>query len=142
MAGHMRKEDKTFLSKHTKNIESLVHFLNFVPDNDLDLIYKSSKIFLFPSLYEGFGLPPLEAMAAGTPVIASNSSSIPEVIGDAGILIDPNNENLWIQKISELWRNENFQKKLSLNSIERAKKFSWVQTAASTIEIYREVFNN
>jgi len=138
IAGHKSKKNFETLEKeigHQKNI----HLLGFIIDNDMPYIYKLAKIFVFPSLYEGFGMPPLEALASGVPVIASNTSSLPEVVGNAGILIDPRDEASWIREIKNLWENENLRKELSVSGQEQAKKFSWEKTARETIKAYQEM---
>lgn len=141
VAGHKGKDFKG-LEEKIKNLKNSVYFLDFVPSDDLIALFKLAKIFVFPSLYEGFGMPPLEAMASGTPVISSNSSSMPEAIGDAGKLIYPTDENAWIKEIKNLWENEELRKELSIKGIEQAKKFSWEQTAGKTIKAYREAGQN
>lgn len=135
-AGRRRKEDIKFLSEHTKGIENLIYFLDFMPDCELPCLYKASKIFVFPSFYEGFGLPPLEALASGMPVISSNTSSLPEVIGNAGVLIDPTDEQKWVKEILNLWNNDSLRKELSQKGLAQAKKFSWEQAARKTIAAY------
>ena len=94
-------------------------------------------MFVYPSLYEGFGLPPLEAMQCGTPVIVSNTSSLPEVVGDAGILIDPTNQDELCQAMWQLASDENLQKELSQRAIERASQFTWEESVDKTIEVYK-----
>jgi glycosyltransferase involved in cell wall biosynthesis len=114
-------------------------FTDFVDDEDLPYLYSGAEIFIYPSLYEGFGLPVLEAMACGTPVIASNLSSLPEVTADAGVLIDPLNVEEIIQAMEKLSTDSKLREELQQKGLERAKLFSWERVAKETVELYREV---
>lgn len=116
-----------------------VIFTGYIPQEDLPLLYNAADLFLFPSLYEGFGLPPLEAMACGTPVIASNSSSLPEVVGDGGLLVDPHDTSAIAQAIDDLLTKPALRLELSARGLKRAALFSWHKMAQETLEIYREV---
>ena len=89
------------------------------------LLYINAECFVYPSLYEGFGLPPLEAMQCGTPVITANITSLPEVVGDAGIMINPYNDSELLEAYSKMYFNEKLRNELSKKGIERAKQFSW-----------------
>jgi glycosyltransferase involved in cell wall biosynthesis len=109
----------------------------FIPDEDLAPLYSGAMAFLYPSLYEGFGLPPLEAMQCGTPVITSNNSSLPEVVGDAAIMIDPKDTEALCQAMLDIYQKEALRKKLSQFSLERAKKFNWEKTTRQYIESYK-----
>lgn len=142
IAGHRTEKDKKFLSENLDGIENLVYFPEFIPQEDLPLLYKAAKIFVFPSLYEGFGMPPAEAMASGTPVISSNRSSLPEVMGSAGILIDPDDEQNWIKEITNLWNNSSLRKEFSQKGVIQAKKFSWTQSAEKILEIFNNENSN
>lgn len=121
--------------------KGLIKALGYIPDEQMPMLYSGAAAFLFPSLYEGFGLPPLEAMACGTPVIVSKSSSIPEVVGDAGALFEP----MDVDGISEAMRrvvdDPAWREELSARGIERAAGFSWKRTAQQTIAVYRKVLN-
>lgn len=117
------------------NLEKNVLFFENVSGDVLPLFYSASDVFVFPSLYEGFGLPPLEAMACGCPVIASNISSIPEVVGDAGILVEPDEDNLF-KSMFNLLKDESLQRDLSKKGLERVKKFSLEKECEETIKIY------
>jgi len=110
----------------------------YVPDEDLAPLYSGATTFLYPSLYEGFGLPPLEAMQCGTPVITSNRSSLPEVVGQAAIPVDPQDSDALCQAMLDLYKNENLQKTLSSLSLERAKMFSWKKTISGYIASYKK----
>lgn len=109
----------------------------FIPDEYLSAIYSGALAFIYPSLYEGFGLPPLEAMQCGTPVITSNTSSLPEVVGDAGIMIDPKDEDALCQAMIDIVKNNKLRTDLSKKGIERSKMFSWEKCADKTIKAYR-----
>lgn len=108
-------------------------------DKILANLYKNAEIFLFPSLYEGFGIPPLEAMHYGTPVIASNAASIPEVVGDAGIYFNPNDVEDISNKIDKVLNDEQLKKQLQLKGIHREKMFSWDKCAFKTLKFYKDV---
>jgi glycosyltransferase involved in cell wall biosynthesis len=114
----------------------------FVPDEDLAPLYSGAIAFLYPSLYEGFGLPPLEAMQCGTPVITSNNSSLPEVVGDAALMVDPKDTEALCQAMLDIYKNEALRTKLSQASLERAKMFNWEKTTGQYIESYKRALNN
>lgn len=113
----------------------------YVDDQDLAAIYSGALAFVYPSFYEGFGLPPLEAMQCGIPVITSNTSSLPEVVGDAGIQVDPNDIDALCQAMLEVLRNDELRHQLSNRSRERARLFSWEACADVTINHYRRAMN-
>lgn len=114
-------------------------FLGNVPKEELPILLKGAVMSLYPSLYEGFGLPVLESMACGTPVITSNISSMPEVGGDAVSYVNPFKENEITEAIVNLYRNTERRKRLSEMGKERAKKFTWQRTAEKTIEVYKKI---
>jgi glycosyltransferase involved in cell wall biosynthesis len=118
---------------------SRIVFTGYVPDADLPGFYNAADVFVYPSLYEGFGLPPLEAMQCGTPVIAGDTSSLPEVVGDAGILVDPRDSSKIAAALVDLLRDKNARARLRAFGLERAKRFSWEETARQTVAVYREV---
>ncbi|HXG34750.1 MAG TPA: glycosyltransferase family 1 protein [Bryobacteraceae bacterium] len=120
-------------------VEAVVRFLGFVPLDTLKVFYKTAAAFVFPSLYEGFGLPPLEAMACGTPVVTSNVSSLPEVAGDAAVLVNPENVFDIAAGIREVLTNESLRAELIERGRRRARQFSWERTACQVLDIYREV---
>jgi glycosyltransferase involved in cell wall biosynthesis len=123
------------------NLQNDVIFTGYVPDEDLPGLYNAADLFVYPSLYEGFGLPPLEAMQCGTPVITSNTSSLPEVVGDAGIMINPYDVDELANKMYEVLTNEDLGNELSKQGIERAKLFSWKKCAEEHLKVYKEVYN-
>jgi glycosyltransferase involved in cell wall biosynthesis len=110
-----------------------------VGDTHLAKLYRCSVAFVYPSLYEGFGIPPLEAMSCGTAVIASNSSSLPEVVGDGGLLFDPTSPNDLAELLLLMHDDESARARLIAKGFERTKAFSWDQTAAQSVEIYRSL---
>lgn len=123
-------------------IENKVKFLDFVQDSDLPALYRNAKCFVLVSLYEGFGLPVLEAMAYGCPVVVSNVSSLPEVVGEAGIMVDPNNvEEITDKLLKALRMSEEERQETIKKGFEQAKKFSWEKCARQTLEVLKEVAN-
>jgi glycosyltransferase involved in cell wall biosynthesis len=119
-------------------IGHLVRFLGFVPADTLRCFYQSAAAFVFPSRYEGFGLPPLEAMACGTPVVTSGVSSLPEVVGDAAMLVNPENVFDIARGIREVLLDESVRCALVQRGFEQVARFSWRDTARQVLEIYRE----
>jgi len=121
--------------------ESHIDFTGYVSENKLIELYQTAKIFVYPSLYEGFGLPVLEAMACGCPVITSNVSSLPEVAGDAAILVDPYNTDALTDAMHKVLTNENLRERLAVMGLERAKKFSWERCARETLNVFNTLGN-
>jgi len=119
-------------------VEKAVRFLGFVPFEALRIFYESAALFVFPSLYEGFGLPPLEAMATGTPVVASNVSALPEVLGDAALLVNPENVFEIARAIQEGLLDEELRCELIAKGKAQAARYSWDRTAREVLEVYRE----
>lgn len=122
-------------------VEGRVKFLNFVPDQELAILYKNALCFVLPSLYEGFGLPALEAMAYSVPVVISDVSSLPEIVGKAGIYVDPNDTKSIAQGLLTAVRQRNLiQGKVRIRAgLEQVKKFTWESAAKKTLEILEEV---
>ena len=116
--------------------------LGFVPDNELSAIYRNTSVFVYPSIYEGFGLPPLEAMACGCPVITSNTSSLPEVVGDAGIMVDPYDVDGLADAMHEVLTNDGLRANMIKKGLERAKRFSWEKCAKETLKVYEQIMGN
>jgi glycosyltransferase involved in cell wall biosynthesis len=116
-----------------------VRFLGFVPIDVLRIFYDTAKVFIFPSLYEGFGLPPLEAMAHGTPVVASNTSSLPEVVGKAAVLVNPENIFDIKRALYRVLTDQALREKMKIAGQEQANKFSWDTSVKRMIEVYEEV---
>jgi glycosyltransferase involved in cell wall biosynthesis len=121
---------------HSHKLHKHVRFLGFLPDETLAILYRLAAVFVFPSLYEGFGLPPLEAMASGTPVVTSNVSSLPEVVGDAAVLVDPYRVDSIVDGIRQVLTDPQLAATMRAKGIARARQFTWEQSASRTHEIY------
>ncbi len=119
-----------------------VLFYDHVPDHDLALFYNLAGLFCFPSLYEGFGLPPLEAMACGTPVVCSDAASLPEVVGDAAVTVDPYDVEALAAAMRRVLSDRDLQEDLRRRGLERAAGFTWERTARETVAVYREVLSS
>jgi glycosyltransferase involved in cell wall biosynthesis len=115
-------------------------FTGFVPDEDLPYLYTGAEVFVFPSIYEGFGLPVVEAMSYGVPVVTSNVSSLPEIVGNTGILVDPKNPKAICEGIAEVFSDPQKQAQMRQNGPVQAQQFSWTRTAAETYKVYQEVY--
>ncbi|NJN97664.1 MAG: glycosyltransferase family 4 protein [Anaerolineales bacterium] len=118
-------------------LQERVIFPGYVDEADLPGFYQLAELFVFPSLYEGFGLGPLEAMACGAPVVSSNSSSLPEVVGEAGLLLDPTDTAAWSQALRRVLSDPNLQRDLSQRGLIQAQKFSWQKACAKLEAVYR-----
>lgn len=127
-----RLVDDLGLGKH-------VVFTGYVPEDDLPHLYNLSDLFVFPSLYEGFGLPPLEAMACGCPVITSDAASLPEVVGDAAVMVDPRDVEGLAGRMRDALRDPDLREGLRERGLRQAGRFSWDRTARETLDLYREV---
>jgi glycosyltransferase involved in cell wall biosynthesis len=123
---------------HRHQLHKYVRFLGYLPEETLAVMYRLAGVFVFPSLYEGFGLPPLEAMASGTPVVTSNVSSLPEVAGDAALLIDPYDPNAIADGIYRVLTDERVRRDLRRRGLDRARQFSWEASVKRIREIYGE----
>ncbi len=124
---------------HRYNLHKYVRFLGFLPDETLAAVYRLAAVFVFPSLYEGFGLPPLEAMACGTPVVTSNVSSLPEVMGDAALFVDPYDADAIADGIRRVIIDPALRADLRARGLARAREFSWERSVRRVREIYDEV---
>jgi glycosyltransferase involved in cell wall biosynthesis len=124
---------------HRHQLHQQVRFFGFVPDATLAALYRLARVFVFPSLYEGFGFPPLEAMASGTPVITSNVSSLPEVVGDAAVMIDPLDAEALAAAMCRVLSDESLRADLIRRGHLRAQAFSWARAAEATRIVYRRV---
>jgi len=135
------KSEATYLERENSPYRDDILFTGRVPDKDLVQIYNQAELFIYPSLFEGFGLPPLEAMSCGLPVIASYTSSLKEVIGNAGILTTAGDESKLKKQILYVLENEEIKKELKRKSLIRAKNFSWEETAQKTLDIYNKTIS-
>lgn len=122
-----------------KKLESKVIMTGYVSTKELILLYNGASLFVYPSLYEGFGLPVLEAMSCGVPVVASNVTSLPEIIGDAGIMINPMDREELLSSIIKVLTDIALYKELSKKGLAQSKKFSWQKVAKETLEVYKMV---
>jgi glycosyltransferase involved in cell wall biosynthesis len=122
----------------TLKLEDGVRLLGYVPVSDLPALYRQAEVFLFPSRYEGFGLPVLEAMACGAPVIASSETSLPEVAGDAALLVPPSDEAGWVRALEQVLHDPATRARLVTGGAARARQYSWARSAAAHVAVYRE----
>jgi len=144
VAGRLPRQDTPFTPDPRRIARELgvadrVVFTGWVHEEDKPALYSGARAFLFPSWYEGFGLPPLEAMACGTPVVASDRGSLPEVVGPGGMLISPDDVNGLADIMESLWVDQALRQKLSMGAQHQASRFSWACTAQETLAAYREV---
>lgn len=116
-----------------------VRFLGFVPFDTLRVFYEAAEAFVFPSLYEGFGLPPVEAMASGTPVVTSSVSSLPEVVGDAAVIVNPENVFDIARGMKEVLLDRDLRERLIREGLQQARRFSWQRTAQEVLQTYEEI---
>src|SRR5207237_685196 len=121
---------------HHHQLHKYVRFLGYLPEETLAVMYRLAAVFVFPSLYEGFGLPPLEAMASGTPVVTSNLSSLPEVAGDAAMLVDPYDPQAIADGMQRVLTDERLRRELRTKGLARARQFSWETSVRRVREIY------
>lgn len=122
-------------------LKEKVLLTGYIPTEDMPIVYNSAKVFVYPSIYEGFGLPPLEAMACGTPVITTHSSAMSDYVGEAGILVPPDNASALADALLSLLQNESMQKELSEKGRLQAADFTWKRTAELTLKVYESVVN-
>lgn len=147
VAGRLPERDTPFAPDPRRMLreqvveEDVVRFCGFVAENDKPALYRGAMAFLFPSRYEGFGLPPLEALACGTPVVASDTSSLPEIVGEAGVLLPPDDVRRMADVLVRLVRDESFRAEMSDRAVSQAASFSWRRTARSTVEAYRDALD-
>ncbi len=131
--------DETVRTIEDANLGDNVILTGYVPESDLPALYSGSVCFVYPSYFEGFGLPPLEAMKCGAPVIVGNSTSLPEVVGDAALTVDPYDVDAIGSAIDRIMKDSSFRKELRVKGLERAKMFDWRETARRTLAVYEEV---
>jgi len=135
------RASELFRTVERSGLQEQVRFTGYVPDEDLVPLYSGAEALVYPSIYEGFGLPILEAMACGTPVITSRASSMPEVAGDAALLVDPYSTQEIAKAISLVLTNEELKLELTEKGLKRASQFTWRATAQKTLAVYREAAN-
>jgi glycosyltransferase involved in cell wall biosynthesis len=125
-----------------ENVYSPVIFTGFVSDLQLEILYQEAGVYIFPSLYEGFGLPPLEAMAKGCPVLSSDRASLPEVLGDAPLYFNPEDVDDFLNKVQLILNDQNLRENMKKRGYLQSKKFSWWECANNTLNIYKKVLFN
>ncbi len=130
------KNEEIYQRVHELRLTHVVRFLGFLPTEDLVVLYNACRAFVYPSLYEGFGLPVLEAMACGAPVVTSNVSSLPEVAGDTALLVDPRDVEGIAEAMRAVLEDAQLRTTLRAKGLERASRFSWERTARLTLEVY------
>ena len=133
------KASPVFETVQRLRLGSSTEFTGYVPDADLPALYSGADLFVFPSLYEGCGLPVLEAMASGTPVVTSSTSSLPEVAGDAAVLCDPTSDAALFEAMRRVLADSGLRHELTERGLRQARSFTWARTADATLEVYREV---
>ncbi|OGE82118.1 MAG: hypothetical protein A3B10_00760 [Candidatus Doudnabacteria bacterium RIFCSPLOWO2_01_FULL_44_21] len=116
-------------------LDGSIKYYDYIPEEDISFIYAGAKLLTLPALYEGFGLPPLEAMASGVPVVVSNVSSMPEAVGEAGVLVDPNSTDSIAEGLLKVLTNQNVRNQMIQQGLEQARKFTWENTARKTLEV-------
>lgn len=129
--------DDVFQQVNALGLTERVIFTGYVPDDELPLWYNAAELLVFPSVYEGFGLPVVEAMACGTPVVAANSSSIPEAVGEAGLLFAPNDVESLVKQMTAVLTNAHLQNKLRQLGLKHAQTFSWERAGRETAAVYQ-----
>lgn len=141
MIGSTRRQHLAIFNEmRASPVREEIVWLNFVPEEDLPAIYNLATLFVFPSLYEGFGLPLLEAMACGCPVVCSNTSSLPEIAGDAAILVDPTSIEQLADGICRVLTEDNLRNSLIKKGLKTASSFSWERAAKETLEVFEAVY--
>lgn len=134
-----QSHDRVTQTMNELGLAEAVRILGYLPYSELPLLFKAARMLVFPSLYEGFGLPVVEAMASGCPVVCSNVTSLPEIVGDAAVTFDPSDPEEIAEAVWKVWHDEALQVQMREKGLERARLFSWEKTAKETIEVYREV---
>ena len=133
------KYDDVFASIQQRGLSEQIKLIGRVNDDDLPKWYSACAVMAYPSLYEGFGLPPLEAMACGAPVVTSNVTSLPEVVGDAGILVEPTDAPAIAEALQRVLCDEDLRNEMRRKSLQRAAQFTWQRTAELTMESYQKI---
>jgi len=133
------KQEQIFKEIRKSPFKNDIIFSGFIADEDKPIIYNLSSLFVYPSFFEGFGFPPLEAMSCGAPAITSNNSSFPEITGSAGIMIDPDRPDEIFQAMKNILLNKELQENLRKKGLEQAKKFNWQKTASQYLDIFQKI---
>jgi glycosyltransferase involved in cell wall biosynthesis len=125
----------------SRNLDDHITHISYLPNSELPAYYNAADVFVFPSLYEGFGVPVIEAMACGTPVICSNAASLPEVVRDAGLLIDPQSSQALSEAIAQVLTDRPLAQELRQRGLDRARRFTWQRTAEQTLQVYQRLLD-
>lgn len=133
--------EEIFATVERLGLEEKVVFLGFVADQHLPALYNLADLFVFPSLYEGFGIPPLEAMACGTPVITSDASSLPEVVSEAGPMVEATSVEALTEALKRVLEDNSLRERMMAKGVEQAKKFTWEKAAAKLLSLYEAISN-
>ncbi|TFG71619.1 MAG: glycosyltransferase family 1 protein [Anaerolineales bacterium] len=147
IAGKLPQEDTPFtpdprrLAAEAGLPQNSVRFLGFVPESAKPALYRGARLFIFPSEYEGFGYPPLEALACGTPVVGSHTASMPEIVGDAGVLLAPSDTEGLAGAMIHILTDDGYHAELRHRAINQAAKFSWQRTAVLTFDAYHQALS-
>jgi len=144
LAGELPRHDTTFTPDprrlaHAAGMADRVVCIGDVSEEDKPALYSLATLFVYPSLYEGFGLPVLEAMACGTPVVTSKAASLPEIVGDAGLMVAPTDGEALAEAMAQLWRDADLRRDLARRGLERARGFTWQKTAQATLAVYEKI---
>jgi len=137
----MAMQNHSFVLKTIRELElqDNVRVLGYVPDEDMPALFCAATLMVFPSLFEGFGIPVIEAMAVGCPVACSNVTSLPEIVGNAALMFDPREPDNIAETIWKIWNDDSLQETLRNRGLERAKLFSWETAALKTVGVYRDI---
>ena len=133
---------ETMAAAANSSVKDQIMFTGYVPDEDLSALYAAARCFIYPSYFEGFGLPPLEAMRCGTPTITGNRTCLPEVVGDGALLVDPFDEQSILEGIVKVLSDESLRSRLREKGMSRAKIYDWKETARLTLAVYEKVYAN
>ncbi|WP_352429513.1 glycosyltransferase family 1 protein [Thermoflexus sp.] len=136
------RTEGTFRALRALGLEGRVRFLGYVPEADLPALYSAAALFAFPSLYEGFGLPPLEAMACGTPVVVADAAALPEIVGEAGLRVPPQAPEAWAAALEAVLSDGALQARLRDAGLRRATRFRWSEAARQTAAVYEQVLSS
>ena len=144
VTGYGRRNEKRRVVRQIKdlNLEDSVILTGYVDACDLPFFYGASSVVIYPSLYEGFGLPVVESMASGAPLVVSNTSSLPEVVGNAGLFVDPNNPIAIADAVRRLLADDNVRQTNISRGLKRAEFFRWDRIVMKTVQVYRDVLSN
>jgi glycosyltransferase involved in cell wall biosynthesis len=136
-----QSQDETVNGIERHGLSEMVRLLGYLPYEELPYLYNLACALVFPSLFEGFGIPLVEAMACGCPVVSSNTTSLPEVLGDAGVMFDPHSAEDMAEKINSVWGDEARRREMRAKGLERVKLFNWDDTARRTLDVYAKTVN-